>query len=73
VLKTEIEEHRKRERLQAARNLLFERFSRTPQAIHLAVEIKLIEDQIAEYTDRIHRTQEIPGKARHSRSKTISA
>jgi hypothetical protein len=73
VLKTAIDEHRKREKLKAARNLLFERFSRTPQDIHLAVEIKLIDDQVAEYTDRIRRNRETPREARHFRSKTISA
>jgi hypothetical protein len=67
------EEHKKRQKLTAERNPLFERFSRTPQDIHLAVEIKLIDDQVAEYTDRMRRNRETPREARHFHSKTISA
>ncbi len=73
MVETAIDERRKREKLRATRNLLFERFSRAPQDIRLALEIKLIDDQVAECTDRIRRNRETPREARHFRSKTISA
>jgi hypothetical protein len=37
-----------REQLRAKRNLLFERFSKDPSEIHLAIEIKFLDDQVAE-------------------------
>ena len=55
MLETAIDEKRKREELKAKRNLLFERYLKNPQDTRLALEIKAIDDQIAEsikQTDR---------------------
>jgi hypothetical protein len=39
--------------LNARRKPLAERFERDPTAIHLAVQIKVLDDQIAEFTRQI--------------------
>jgi hypothetical protein len=39
---------KKREELRARRGPLFQRFENNPNQIHLALEIKIIDDQIAE-------------------------
>lgn len=44
---TPIDAMRKREELKAKRNLLFQRFLHNPQETHLALEIKIIDDQVA--------------------------
>jgi len=46
-------EKRNREELITQRNLLFARFLQSPMDIHLAGEIKIIDDQIAESTERM--------------------
>lgn len=48
VLETIIEEKKKREGLKAKRDLLFERYLKLPMDTHLALEIKVLDDQIAE-------------------------
>jgi len=45
---TPIDATRKREELKAKRNLLFRRFLQNPLETHLALEIKIIDDQVAE-------------------------
>jgi len=50
VLETAIEEKRKREELKAKRDLLFERCLKHPMDTRLALEIKIIDDQLAEDT-----------------------
>jgi hypothetical protein len=50
VFETAIEEKRKRDDLKAKRDLLFERYLKHPMDTHLAIEIKAIDDQIAENT-----------------------
>ena len=55
MLETAIEEKRKRDDLKAKRDLLFERYLKHPMDTRLAIEIKNIDDQIAEnpkLTDR---------------------
>jgi len=47
VLETAIEEKRKREELKAKRDLLFERYLKHPMDTRLALEIKIIDDQLA--------------------------
>jgi hypothetical protein len=47
---------KKRDDLKAKRNSLFEAYTKDPQNIHLAREIKAIDDEIAEYTQ--HEEQE---------------
>lgn len=51
-----------REELRARRNLLFKRFVEHPSEIRMSVEIKRIDDQIAEFTERIHETNTIASK-----------
>jgi hypothetical protein len=46
-----------REELQARRNPLFERFEINPHNVRLAMEIKKIDDQIAECTERLTQEQ----------------
>ncbi len=48
MLETAIEEKRKREDLKAKRDLLFERYLKHPMDTRLAIEIKNIDDQIAD-------------------------
>ena len=43
-----LEEKRKREDLKAERNQLFERYLKHPMDTRLALEIKVIDDQLAE-------------------------
>jgi hypothetical protein len=45
---TGMNERTRREELKAKRNLLFERFSKNPSELHLAIEIKSMDDQVAE-------------------------
>jgi hypothetical protein len=52
VSDTPIEEKRKREELKAKRDQLFERYLKHPMNTHLALEIKAIDDQIAEHEGR---------------------
>jgi hypothetical protein len=48
-----IEQKRKREELKAERELLFERYLKHPMNTRLAIEIKSIDDQIAEHTKQL--------------------
>jgi len=59
VSKIAIDDRTKRDELKAKRNLLFERFLKTPFDTRLALEIKLIDDQVAECTDQIKHKREI--------------
>jgi len=52
---TAINAMRKREELKAQRNLLFKRFLRNPLDTHLALKIKVIDDQVAECTEQMER------------------
>lgn len=52
MLDTEIEEKRKREELKAKRDQLFDRYLKHPMDTRLALEIKAIDDQIAEHAGR---------------------
>jgi hypothetical protein len=55
VLETAIEEKRKREELKAKRDLLFEWYLKHPMDTRLALEIKTIDDQIAENAGKRNR------------------
>jgi len=46
---------KEREELKAQRNLLFERFLRNPQDTCLALEIKLIDDQVAACAEQMEQ------------------
>ncbi len=52
----EIDEKGKRDALKAKRDLLFERLLKNPTNTSLAVEIKLIDDQIAECVQHLQRS-----------------
>jgi len=52
---TPINAARKREGLKAQRNLLFKRFLRNPLDTRLALNIKIIDDQVAECTEQMER------------------
>ena len=45
---TTIDEKKKRGDLKAKRDLLFERYVKRPMDTHLALEIKVLDDQLAE-------------------------
>jgi len=51
-LDTPNEEKRKREELKAKRDQLFDRYLKHPMDTRLALEIKAIDDQIAEHAGR---------------------
>jgi hypothetical protein len=55
MVDTAMEEKRKREDLRAKRNLLFKRYLKRPTETRLALEIKIIDDQIAEHTKKMER------------------
>jgi hypothetical protein len=55
MLVTAIEAKKKREELKAKRDLLFERYLKNPMETQLALEIKIIDDQIAEHTKQLER------------------
>lgn len=46
---------KQREDLNVKRNALFKRYSRNPHDLELALEIKKIDDEIAERTDKMRR------------------
>jgi DNA-directed RNA polymerase subunit L len=55
VLETAIEQKRKREELKAKRDLLFARYLKHPMENRLALEIKVIDDQLAEDSKQTKR------------------
>ena len=48
MLEITIEEKKKREDMKAKRDLLFERYVKRPMDTHLALEIKVLDDQLAQ-------------------------
>jgi hypothetical protein len=46
---------KQRDELSDKRNSLFQKYSRNPQDLQLALEIKKIDDEIAEFTDKMRR------------------
>ena len=52
---TPIDAMRKRDELKAKRRLLFQRFLKNPLETHLALEIKIIDHQVAECTEVMER------------------
>jgi hypothetical protein len=53
VPESAIDDKSKREKLKAKRNLLFERYLKNPGDTQRALEIKIIDDQVAEFTKQI--------------------
>ncbi len=54
---------RKREDLQDRRAPLFKAYEKSPNDLHLALEIKIIDDEIAECTQQIERENRRPEPA----------
>lgn len=48
-----IDEKKVRDQLKQERNLLLETYLKNPMQTHLAIEIKLIDDRIAELTEHL--------------------
>jgi hypothetical protein len=46
---------KQRDELSDKRNSLFKKYSRNPQDLELALEIKKIDDEIAEFTDKLRQ------------------
>ena len=55
---TAIDAKKKREKLKATRNLLFARFLKNPSDTRLALEIKIIDDQVAECVKQMQQQTE---------------
>jgi hypothetical protein len=55
MLATEDGLKKKRDDLSTKRNLLFKKYLQNPQDLHLALEIKTIDDEIAQYTDKMRQ------------------
>ena len=53
MLEGAIDEERRRDKLKAKRKRLFERFLNNPANTGLALEIKSIDDHVAEYSQQI--------------------
>jgi hypothetical protein len=58
MLENASDARKKCEELKAKRNLLFARFLKKPRDTHLALKIKVIDDQIAEYNEKMERKKE---------------
>lgn len=54
-LETALDEKGKLDELKVRRNILFERLLKNPADTRLAIEIKAIDDQVAESTKQIER------------------
>ena len=53
-----IDKKKSRDQLKTKRNLLFDEFSKNPMNARLAIEIRLIDDQVAELTEHlVHQRQ----------------
>jgi hypothetical protein len=52
---TVIDDKAKREALKTKRNLLYKRYVKNPQDTQRALEIKILDDQVAEFTRQIDR------------------
>ncbi|PYU09890.1 MAG: hypothetical protein DMG37_22060 [Acidobacteria bacterium] len=59
---------KKRDDLKTKRNSLFEKYSKHPHALHLALEIKLIDDEIAECTLKMEPKAQRPSSRRQQNS-----
>jgi hypothetical protein len=62
VTPTAIREGTTREELKARRNRLFQKFLNSPSDVHLALELKDLDDQLADSADRLE-----PRKKSHAR------
>jgi hypothetical protein len=58
MLENASDARKKCEELKSKRKLLFARFLKNPRDTHLALKINIIDDQIAEYTEKMERKKE---------------
>jgi hypothetical protein len=58
IQKTTIDAKKNSDNLKAKRDLLFARFLKTPSDTHLALEIKITDDQIVEYVKQMQQQRE---------------
>jgi len=63
---------KKRDDLKSKRNALFETYTKDPQNIHLAREIKDLDDQIADFTQHVEQERRAEQRAASSASKLIT-
>jgi hypothetical protein len=61
---------RKREDLKKKRTPLFRRYEKSPGDLHLALDIKMIDDQIAECTRQMERENALAGASARSSTAT---
>jgi hypothetical protein len=61
---------RKREDLKKRRTPLFKRYEKSPNDLGLALEIKMIDDQIAECTQQMERENALAGASSRSLAMT---
>jgi hypothetical protein len=64
---------RKREDLKKRRTPLFKRYEKSPNDLRLALEIKMIDDQIAECTQQMERENALAGAGAGARSSTTTS
>jgi len=63
---------KKRVYLKSKRNALFETYTKDPQNIHLAREIKDLDDQIADFTQHVEQERRAEQRATSSASKLVT-
>jgi hypothetical protein len=64
---------KKRDDLKAKRNSLFETYTKDPQNIHLAREIKAIDDQIADCTQQVEQERRSEQRTASPASKLVTS
>jgi hypothetical protein len=62
MLPTPVDETSEHQEMKAKRNLLFKQFVAHPSDIHISVQIKKIDDQIAELNERAREAHTIARK-----------
>ena len=63
---------KKRDDLKKKRNSLFEIYTRDPQNIHLTHEIKALDDEIADCTQRVEQERRTEQRAASSATKLVT-
>jgi hypothetical protein len=63
---------KKRDDLKAKRNSLFEIYTRDPQNIHLAREIKALDDEIADFTQHVEQERRAEQRAASPAAKLVT-
>lgn len=58
---------KKRDDLKAKRNSLFEKYSKHPEDFHLALEIKKLDDDIADCTHHVEQERRAERSAAHAK------